>query len=481
MGAIDSPPFFLPEKQIFANIALMFNPAIFREYDIRGKAATDLSDNVVYRLAQAFGTYIQQKGVYQCILGRDVRLSGPRIEKALTEGLLATGVDVVQIGVVPTPVFYFSFFHLNIDAGIMITASHNPPDENGFKIGMYKTTIYGEEIQMLRQIGEEGKFAIGKGKLGKCDVIEPYIAMCLSKVKIPKPLKVVFDPGNGTAGVLLERLLAKTPVQPIFINLTPDGNFPGHIPDPTVPAYLEQAINLVKETNADCGIGYDGDADRIGVIDETGATIYGDRLLALFAREILARQPGAKIVFEVKCSQGLVEYIKKLGGVPIMWKTGHSLIKAKMKSEGALIAGEMSGHMFFADDYYGYDDAIFASLRLLQLLANSGKRLSELTAEIPYYYATPEIRVKIESPGADQRKFDVVAALKEYFRSRFETIDIDGVRVVFPDGWGLVRASNTQPILVLRFEAKTPERLKEIRQLFYEQLREFPEVVLPED
>lgn len=456
----------------------MFNSAIFREYDIRGKAETDLTDDVVYRLGQAFGTFIQKKGIYQCVVGRDVRLSGPRIEKSLTEGLLSTGVDVIQIGVVPTPVFYFSFFHLNIDAGIMITASHNPADENGLKIGLEKTTIYGEKIQLLRHLAEDGKFYIGKGKLEKCDVIEPYIEMCLSKIKIPKPLRVVFDPGNGTAGVLLERLIAKTPIEPIFINLEPDGSFPAHLPDPTVPAYLEQAVKLLRETGADCGIGYDGDADRIGVIDETGSTLYGDRILALFAREILARHPGAKIVFEVKCSQGLVEYIKKLGGVPVMWKTGHSLIKAKLKSAGALIAGEMSGHMFFADDYYGYDDAIFASLRLLRLLAAANKRLSKLVSEIPYYYATPEIRVKIESPDADHRKFEIVSALKEKFGNRFETIDIDGVRVVFPDGWGLVRASNTQPILVLRFEAKTRERLQEIKLLFYDSLRLFPEVVL---
>lgn len=456
----------------------MFNSAIFREYDIRGKAETDLTADVVYRLGQAFGTFIQKKNIYQCVVGRDVRLSGPRIEKSLTEGLLSTGVDVIQIGVVPTPVFYFSFFHLNIDAGIMITASHNPPDENGFKIGLEKTTIYGEKIQLLRHLAEDGKFYIGKGKLEKCDVIEPYIEMCLSKIKIPNPLRVVFDPGNGTAGVLLERLIDKTPIEPIFINLEPDGSFPAHLPDPTVPAYLEQAIKLLRETGADCGIGYDGDADRIGVIDETGSTLYGDRILALFAREILARHPGAKIVFEVKCSQGLVEYIKKLGGVPVMWKTGHSLIKAKLKSAGALIAGEMSGHMFFADDYYGYDDAIFASLRLLRLLAAANKPLSKLVSEIPYYYATPEIRVKIESPDADHRKFEIVSALKEKFGNRFEIIDIDGVRVVFPDGWGLVRASNTQPILVLRFEAKTRERLEEIKLLFYDSLRLFPEVVL---
>lgn len=458
----------------------MMNPAIFREYDIRGVADRDLTDDVVYRLGQAFGTYIQSKGVYQCVVGRDVRLSGPRIEKALTAGLLATGVDVIKIGIVPTPVFYFSFFHLNINAGMMITASHNPPDENGFKVGLNKTTIYGEEIQNLRRLAEDGRFRIGKGKVSSADVITPYIEMCHKKIKLTRLLKVVFDPGNGTAGVLLERLFGSYPIKPIFINLKPDGTFPAHIPDPTVPEYLKEAINLVKETNADCGFGYDGDADRIGTIDEKGNTIYGDRLLAILAREIIARHPKAKIVFEVKCSQGLIEHIKSLGGTPVMWKTGHSLIKAKMKEEGALIAGEMSGHMFFADDYYGYDDAIFASLRVLRILNDSHKTLSQLAAEVPYYYATPEIRVKIQSPDADRLKFDIVNKLREQFRKECQVIDIDGARVIFGDSWGLIRASNTQPILVLRFEAKTPERLKEIQQLFYQELQKFPEVVLPE-
>lgn len=456
------------------------NPAIFREYDIRGIADQDLTDEVVYRFGQAYGTYIQSKGIYQCIIGRDVRLSGPRIEKTLIAGLTATGVDVVKIGIVPTPVFYFSFFHLDINSGIMITASHNPPDENGFKIGLNKTTIYGEEIQHLHQLAEEGKFRIGRGSVTETDVIPAYIQMCHQKIKIIRPLKVVFDPGNGTAGVLLERLVHGYPLQAVFINLTPDGTFPAHIPDPTVPQYLEQAINMVRKTGADCGFGYDGDADRIGTIDEIGNMIYGDRLLAIFARDILTRHPGAKIVFEVKCSQGLVEYIQSLGGVPIMWKTGHSLIKAKMKEEGALIAGEMSGHMFFAEDYYGYDDAIFASLRLLQILSTTGQSLSQLTAEIPYYFATPEIRVRIASPDADRIKFQIVKKLQDHFRKNYQVIDIDGARVVFGDGWGLVRASNTQPILVLRFEARTPERLKQIKELFWEQLRQFPEIALSE-
>jgi len=459
----------------------MLNPAIFREYDIRGVADRDLTDEVVYRLGQAFGTYIQSKGVYQCVVGRDVRLSGPRIEKALTEGIITTGVDVIKIGIVPTPVFYFSFFHLNINAGMMITASHNPPEENGFKVGLNKTTIYGAEIQALRRLAEAGKFRIGKGRVDAADIIAPYIEMCRQKVKLTRPLKVVFDPGNGTAGVLLERLFASYPIQPIFINLKPDGTFPAHIPDPTVPANLEQAIKLVKETGADCGFGYDGDADRIGTIDEKGNTIYGDRLLAILAREIISRHPSAKVVFEVKCSQGLVEYIKSIGGTPLMWKTGHSLIKAKMKEEGALIAGEMSGHMFFADEYFGYDDAIYASLRVLRLISNSSKTLSQIVADVPLYYATPEIRVKIKSPDADRRKFEIVSQLRDHFRQEYEVIDIDGARVLFGDGWGLIRASNTQPILVLRFEAKTPKRLSTIQNLFWEKLRQFPEVILPEN
>ena len=453
------------------------NPDIFREYDIRGKAEIDLTDADVFRLGQAYGTYVQDKGVTRCVVGRDVRLSGPRIQKALTEGILATGLDVIDLGVVPTPVFYFSFFHLDAAAGMMITASHNPPDENGFKVGLGKTTIYGPEIQNLRLLAEAGRFRQGKGRLTKADVIPAYIQMCRSKVDIPARLKVAFDPGNGTAGVVLERLFAGTQVQPTFINLKPDGTFPAHVPDPTVPKYMRQLIELVKAGGFDCGFGYDGDGDRIGTIDDQGETVYGDKLLAIFARDIISRIPKAKIVFEVKCSQGLIEYINAIGGTPIMWKTGHSLIKAKMKAEGAPIAGEMSGHMFFADDYYGYDDAIFASLRLLRILARTGRKLSELVAELPYYHSTPEIRV--DCP--DRVKFRIVAELRDHFRREFTVIDIDGARVVFPDGWGLVRASNTQPILVLRFEARTKERLAQIRQLFYEQLRRYPEVRLPQD
>jgi len=452
------------------------NPLIFREYDIRGIAETELPDDEVYRLGQAFGSYALEHGATFCPVGRDIRLSGPRIQKALTDGLLSTGLDVIDIGVLPTPVFYFSQFFLDSRAGMMVTASHNPPQYNGFKVGTEKTTIYGEEIQLLRRLMESGRFKQGKGRLSSQDVIPAYIETVRSKVCIANPLRVAFDPGNGCAGVLLERLFAGTKVSPEYINLQPDGNFPAHVPDPTVPKYMKQLTDLVLARGFDCGIGYDGDSDRIGAIDEKGKSVYGDRLLGICATEVIQKHPGAKIVFEVKCSQALVEYLERIGGTPLMWKTGHSLIKAKMKEEGALLAGEMSGHMFFADDYYGYDDALFASLRLLSIMASTGRKLSELAAEMPSYPVTPELRA--DCP--DDLKFKIVDELRDYFKAQYKVIDIDGARVVFPDGWGLIRASNTQAVLVLRFEAKTEQRLAEIRQLFYDQLAEYPQVKLPE-
>lgn len=461
----------------------MLNPQIFREYDIRGIADKDLTDDIVFMLGQGYGTYVIKKAQSfeskvkrtEVLVGRDIRLSSPRIRDALIEGIISTGCDVIDLGLIPTPVFYFSAFHYDKDAGIMITGSHNPKEFNGFKIGLNKTTIYGEEIQNLKKLIESGKFASGKGRLSTLNPIPDYINMILDKIKIKRSLKVIFDSGNGTAGVVIEELFTQLGVDPVFINLEPDGNFPSHLPDPTIPEYMKDVQSLVFEFDADLGIGYDGDADRIGAIDDKGNIVWGDKLLAIFAADIVKRKPNAKIVFEVKCSQGLVEYIKSVGGIPIMWKTGHSLIKAKMKEEGALLAGEMSGHMFFAENYYGYDDAIYASARLLKIISESNQNLSEMVAEIPYYYSTPEIRV--DCP--DDLKFEVTNTIRDYFKKQnYETIDIDGVRVVFSDGWGLVRASNTQPVLVLRFEAKTLERLNEIQQIFYEQLSKFKEVKL---
>jgi phosphomannomutase / phosphoglucomutase len=452
------------------------NPLIFREYDIRGIAETELGDDDVYRLGQAFGTYALGHGATSCPVGRDIRLSGPRIQKVLNDGLLSTGLNVIDIGVLPTPVFYFSQFFLDSRAGMMVTASHNPPQYNGFKIGMEKTTIYGDEIQRLRRLMESGRFKQGKGVLSSRDVIPAYIETVRSKVSISNPLRVAFDPGNGAAGVLLERLFAGTKVSPEYINLQPDGNFPAHVPDPTVPEYMKQLTELVLARGFDCGIGFDGDSDRIGAIDEKGNSVYGDRLLGIYSSEVVQKHPGAKIVFEVKCSQALVEYLERIGGAPLMWKTGHSLIKAKMKEEGALLAGEMSGHMFFADDYYGYDDALFASLRLLSIISSTGRKLSDLAAEMPSYPTTPELRAHCP----EDLKFKIVDEIREYFQGKYKVIDIDGARVIFPDGWGLIRASNTQAVLVMRFEAKTEQRLAEIRQLFYDQLAKYPQIKLPD-
>ena len=451
------------------------NPLIFREYDIRGIADTDLADDGVNRLGLAFGTYAQDHGAETCVIGRDVRLSGPRVRRALVDGILATGLDVIDIGVVPTPVYYFAFFHYDANSGMMVTASHNPPEYNGFKVGLDKTTIHGAEIQRLREVMEKGEFRTGKGRLEERDIIPDYIDMLVSKTDIPRKLKVVFDPGNGTAGVMLERLVARLPLDPVFINLEPDGTFPAHVPDPTVPEYMKQVTELVLEHGADVGIGYDGDSDRIGAIDEKGEMVFGDRLLGIYAGDVVSRHPGAGVVFDVKCSQGLVEYLDSVGAKGLMWKTGHSLIKAKLKEEGALLAGEMSGHMFFAEDFYGYDDAVYSSLRLFGIVSRTGRSLSELASDIPAYHSTPEIRVTCP----DEMKFKVVEELREQFRKEHEVIDLDGARVLFDDGWGLVRASNTGPVLVLRFEARSAEALPRIRDAFYSRLSAWPEVELP--
>jgi phosphomannomutase/phosphoglucomutase len=349
----------------------------------------------------------------------------------------------------------------------MITASHNPPQYNGFKVMVDRSSLYGEGLKALYRYIEERRLKRGKGKLSKVQPIPHYIEWLTNHLPIRSGLRVAFDPGNGTVGVMLESLFSKVLVEPFYINLEPDPKFPAHLPDPTVPEYLKDLISIVHELDCDLGIGYDGDGDRIGVVDERGQIIFGDQLLGIFAREVLKDHPGAKVIFDVKCSQGLIEYLESLGGVPVMYRTGHSLIKAKLKEEGAPLAGEMSGHIFFADEYFGYDDAIYASLRLLRILADSGQPLSNLVAEIPSYPSTPELRV--ECP--DERKFEVVKTLAEEFSSQYEVVDLDGARVVFPDGWGLIRASNTQPALVLRFEAKSEAQLEEIRSLFFKKLK----------
>jgi len=445
----------------------MINSNIFREYDIRGLADTDLSDANVYQLGRGFGTYYTTRRQTTVVLGHDVRLSSSRIAGILNRALNDSGCDVVFLGEVPTPLLYFSLYHYKIPSGIMVTASHNPKEFNGFKVCADKMSLYGPDIQKLRKIVEDGEFVSGKGFLEERDIVPEYIKHVTTGVNIEKGLKVVVDTGNGTCGPLMETILKKLGVHARILFKEPDGNFPNHLPDPTVPKYIEKLVATVKGGNYDCGIGLDGDGDRIGVIDEKGDIIWGDVLLALYAEKVIRQEPGAKIIFEVKCSKGLVERIQALGGTPIMYRTGHSLIKAKMKQEGAPLAGEMSGHMFFADRYYGFDDAIYASLRLLEILGK-GDRLSKLAARVPKYFSTPEIRVET----TDEFKFGVVEKIKEEFRRSYPILDIDGVRVDFGDGWGLVRASNTQPVLVVRCEARTKERLDDIIKIFLQKLGE---------
>ena len=444
--------------------------AIFREYDIRGLEGKDLTDGRVELLGKGAGTYLGEKGITRITLGRDVRLSSKGYRDAILKGLMSTGLHVVDVGVVTTPMLYFSLFGNGIEGGVMITGSHNPPEYNGFKVAEGKSTIYGEKIQEVRKIIESGNFRRGKGGVEEASVVEDYCrAVELRTTMGKRKIKVVVDAGNGTTGPTSPRILRDLGCDVTEMYCTPDGRFPNHHPDPTLPDAVEDLRKKTLALKADVGIGFDGDGDRIGVIDEKGEIIWVDTLLILYARDMLSRLPGAKIIFDVKCSHLCTVEIKKAGGVPIMWKTGHSLIKKKMLEENAPLAGEMSGHVCFADNYFGYDDATYAACRLAQILSHTDKTLSQLLSDIPKTYTTPEIR--LDCP--DDRKFDIVKELKEYFDKNYDTVDIDGVRVVFPDGWGLVRPSNTQPVLVLRFEAETAERLAEIKALVAGKLKEY--------
>ncbi len=454
------------------------NPDIFREYDIRGVAERDLTDDVVECIGKAFATFAQSFGKKNVVLGRDCRLSSPRIHKALKKAMLAGGLDVVDIGICPTPVFYFSLFHLDRDGGIHITGSHNPPDQNGFKVCIGKSTIFGEDIQKVKLICEKGAFVKGKGTDAEYDIIPAYQQHIAGNITLDRSLNVIIDAGNGTAGPVAPKLIRDLGCEVEEMYCDMDGRFPNHHPDPTVPKYIEELITRVKNDGYDCGIAYDGDADRLGIIDDKGNILWGDQLLIIFAREILSRKPGATIISEVKSSKVLFDDIAKHGGKPIMWKTGHSLIKEKMRETKAAVAGEMSGHIFFQDRYFGYDDAIYSSCRLLEILSKSNMPLSKMLDDVPKMYSTPEIRT--DCP--DKIKFKVVSELTEYFKSNgYDVIDVDGARVTFEDGWGLVRASNTQPVFVLRFEATSEKRRDEIRNLIETQLKRVLRQMKPED
>jgi phosphomannomutase/phosphoglucomutase len=381
---------------------------------------------------------------------------------------------VFDVGELPTPALYFSILQLDAGGGVQITGSHNPTEYNGFKMCHGLAAIFGEQIQHLRKIIETGDFEQGRGTITHKKVLSEYYADIEHRITLSHPLKVVIDAGNGCAGEIAPRLFETLGCEVIQLYCEIDGSFPNHLPDPTVAKYVGDLIAKVKETGADLGIGYDGDADRIGIIDNRGRIVPGDQLLALFARDVLERQPGSKIIFDVKCSQGLDEDVRAHGGVPIMWKTGHSLIKAKMKETHAPLAGEMSGHIFFSEGFHGYDDAIYGSARMASILAASGKTMDELADSIPHFVSTPELRV----PATDDDKFRIVAELAEHFKKLYDVIDIDGARVLFGDGWGLLRASNTQPVLVMRFEAKSEKRVREIAEVILGKLREYPSVDL---
>jgi phosphomannomutase/phosphoglucomutase len=433
---------------------------IFREYDIRGLVDSELSEETALSIAKSFGTYAFRQGKKTLAVGRDVRLTSDRFNEIVIQGLRSTGCNVIDIGVVPTPVLYFSLFQLPVDGGVMITASHNPSEYNGFKLCIGKSSIYGEEIQKIRRMIEAEDFIIGKGSVRKQDdIINRYIQYVREHVKLNRRVQVVIDCGNGTASLVAPELIRSLGCPMVELYSTPDGRFPNHHPDPTDPKNLKDLIAAVREHKAEVGLAYDGDSDRLGVVDNEGNILWGDQLLMVFARDILSRRPGGTIIFEVKCSKSLGQDIEQNGGKPVMWKAGHSLIKSKMKETGAVLAGEMSGHLFFADDYFGYDDAIYSSVRLLRILSGSHEPLSSFFKSIPKTYSTPELRV--DCP--DDRKFAVVRRVTEHFRARYPVVDVDGVRVDFGDGWGLVRASNTQPALVLRFEADSEARLNAIR------------------
>jgi len=451
------------------------NENIFREYDIRGVVETDFTADTVVKIGKAFSTYLVREGFKNCVIGYDARLSADYLFSTFTNSLRDCGIDVISIGQCTSPILYFAQIHLNGDSAVMITGSHNPADMNGFKMLTKKTALYGDKIQGLKNIILNNDLIsrpanMPAGTLRHLSVRDEYLDYMKKNITMgSRKLKIVVDGGNGTGGQIASEIFRYFAHEVIELYTDPDGRFPNHHPDPTVPKYMTDLINEVKRSKADLGIGYDGDADRIGIVTEKGDMLFGDHLMMIFSREILSRKPGSVIVGEVKCSQTLYDGIEKLGGKGIMWKAGHSLIKAKMKETGAELGGEVSGHIFFKDRFFGHDDALYASLRLLEILSRSVSTMSGLLSDIPKTIMTPEIRLDSD----DNKKFEIVKRVTEYFKKAgYKVVDVDGVRIIFDDGFGLIRASNTQPALVQRYEASSEERLKEIMELMQSKLKE---------
>lgn len=450
-------------------------PTIFREYDIRGIVGPELDADGASRIARAFGTYARRAGARRAAAGHDNRASSDALYGAALRGLTDAGCDVDAIGLALTPMLYFAQRHFGAEAGIMVTASHNPPEFNGFKLAYGPGTLYGAQIQEIRALTASPPAAGDErpGRVTARPVDGAYMEMLAERIRLgPRRLRVAVDCGNGTAGLFAPEILRRWGCEVTELYCTSDPTFPHHHPDPVDLHNLTDLIALVRSSGLDLGIGIDGDGDRLGVVDDTGGVLWGDLLMALFWREILPKHPGTVALVEVKCSQALVDEIRRLGGRPEFTRTGHSLIKARMREVGAVFTGEMSGHMFFADEYFGYDDAVYAAGRLLRLLSRTDRPLSRLAAEIPHYHSTPEIRV----PCPDDQKFRVVEEVARDLRSRYEVIDVDGVRVILPEGWALVRASNTQPVLVVRAEGRTPAALEAAKAVVDDALRRHSEV-----
>lgn len=445
-----------------------FNRGIFREYDIRGIFETDLKGKFSHDLGRAFGRYVVKAGMKKVCVGGDNRITSPELREKLIEGLAKTGCEVTDIGTVPTPALYFAVHRYRSDGGVMVTASHNPPEYNGFKMVFGGGSLHGKEIQRLADYMESGNGNDGKGHVVQRDILDEYISFMTGKFSFKKKFRIGVDTGNGTLGPTLLKVLKPLGIEVLPLYTESDPSFPNHLPDPLVADNLRDLIKAVLENKLDAGFAYDGDGDRLGVIDNKGNIWWGDKLMILYAREVLANLPGSSVIFDVKCTRALEEEIRKAGGKPLMWKTGHSLIEDKLHSEKAPIAGELSGHLYFADEYYGYDDAVYASLRLLRIMDNKNIPLSEMLKGVKEYSATPEIRIEVP----DEKKFGAVERIKNFFRQDYTISDIDGVKVYFPEGWALARASNTQPAIVVRIEAETQASLETIKRLFISKISE---------
>jgi phosphomannomutase / phosphoglucomutase len=442
------------------------NPHIFRQYDIRGVVGPDIDESVAERIGRAFASLLRRShdGRENLViaLGRDNRLTSDALASAVSRGIVAAGVDVLDVGTVPTPALSFAAAYWEADAGLQVTGSHNPPDYNGFKMSLRGGSLYGDKIQQLRGMIEAEDFESGQGSVEHRAVLPTYVETLTGKFEVERALKVVVDCGNGSGSLvavdLLRAVSDKLDVVPLFCES--DGRFPNHHPDPVVDKNLEDLIRVVRETGADLGVAFDGDADRIGAVDDQGNIVRGDILLLLYALDLVERRgPGQPVVFDVKCSQALPEVLAAAGGRPIMSQTGHSLIKKRMKEEGSLLSGELSGHIMFGDDYYGFDDALFAAALLVSIVSRLDRPLSARLADFPQFVSTSELRY----PATEETKFEIVGRAVEHFKRDHEVIDVDGARVLFGDGWGLIRASNTEPVLVARYEARSAERLAEIR------------------